>query len=813
MDHLHFLCTAFCFLTMFEFSLTIDTLSPVQTLDDGEVLTSPGQAFELGFFSPGKSTSKFLGIWYRATPDVVVWVANRNNPITNPPGVLSLAENGTLVIRSTDQRSKIWSSDPSRPASSPVLRLLDSGNLVLVDNSSNIWQSFDYPTDTRMPGMKTVGDPDSGINKYLTSWKSADDPSTGEFSFRIENNGLSQTVVKQGNKTTFRGIFWNGYFPGYPFSPGQAWNNEVETSRGRLVSLFNIFNGSSITKLTMNYSGMLQRYMMNEQRDGWTDMVESPHYSCDKYGFCGNNSICSSGKTPECECLRGFKPKSEREWEIFEWKSGCHRNLPFDCQKEDGFLRFETLNFPDSLDFRLNTSMSIGECHDECLNNCNCTAYADPLSNNNTSCLMWFGDLIDVRELISGDSRPMPSVYIRVPASELEPVTDRKEKKKGSGGKKLITAVAASGVGVLILGLLFGGLLLRMRRKKRARSTAYKRTREESELPLFDLATIVAATSNFARENLIGEGGFGPVYKGNLSAEQVIAVKRMSKTSRQGPEEFKNEVTLIAKLQHRNLVRILGCCTEGQEKMLIYEYMQNKSLDYFIFDESRSTELNWPRRFDIIMGITRGLLYLHHDSRLNIIHRDLKTSNILLDENLNSKISDFGLARMFQGDETIESTQKVAGTYGYMSPEYAFSGNFSIKSDVFSLGVVILEIVSGKKNRGFEHSSLYQNLLEQAWVYCTEGRELELMDPCYKDTYDESQVKRCIKVGLLCVQKTAEDRPIMSSVLLMLSSEDTVLPQPRKPGFFLQSSHRYSPAGGDKSKSSNAMSMTDIEAR
>lgn len=419
MDHLRFLCATICLLTMFEFSLMIDTLSPDQTLGDGEVLTSPGQAFELGFFSPGKSTSRFLGIWYRATPDVIAWVANRNNPIIDSRGVLSLAENGTLVISTTNQGSKIWSSNPSRPASSPALRLLDSGNLVLMDNSSNIWQSFDYPTDTRLPGMKMVGDPDSGISKYLTSWKSADDPSIGEFSFIIDNNGLSQTAVKEGNKTTFRGIFWNGYFPGYPISPGQAWNNEVETRRGRLVTLFNFFNGSSITRLTMNYSGMLQRYMMNEQRDGWIEMVEAPRFSCEKYGFCGNNSICLINKTPECECLRGFKPKSEREWGIFEWGGGCYRDLPLDCQKEDGFLGIDGIKFPDALDFRLNTSMSIGECHDECFKNCNCTAYADPLSNNGTSCIMWFGDLIDVKELDNGDGRARPRAYIRVPISEL----------------------------------------------------------------------------------------------------------------------------------------------------------------------------------------------------------------------------------------------------------------------------------------------------------------------------------------------------------------------------------------------------------
>ncbi|XP_073139392.1 cysteine-rich receptor-like protein kinase 15 [Henckelia pumila] len=388
---------------------------------------------------------------------------------------------------------------------------------------------------------------------------------------------------------------------------------------------------------------------------------------------------------------------------------------------------------------------------------------------------------------------PVPGLRQPQPSPPPPPPPQESAPPGGGGGNNTRTVIIASvSVGAVLIFVVFATIFLIKRSKKKPKQELDQSSRDINvdESLQYDFSEIKAATDNFSLASKLGQGGFGVIYKGKLSNGQDIAVKRLSLDSEQGDVEFKNEVLLVAKLQHKNLVRLLGFSIEGKERLLVYEFVKNRSLDKFLFDPVKQNDLDWETRYKIIWGISKGLLYLHEESRIKIIHRDLKASNILLDGDMNPKIADFGMARLFDVDETQAKTNKIVGTYGYMPPEYAMHGQFSAKSDVFSFGVLILEIVSGRQNRSFKNGDDMEDLLSMAWKQWRQGTEENIIDPVLRvGSSNLRDMFRCVHIGLLCVQENPNDRPTMASVVLMLSSSKISLSAPFEPTY--STTHAY----------------------
>ncbi|XVE87887.1 hypothetical protein DITRI_Ditri19aG0024700 [Diplodiscus trichospermus] len=775
------------FLILSHLSIAADTITLDHSIKDNghDVIVSPGKIFALGFFSPGSSRNRYVGIWYYQVPEqTVVWVANRENPINDTSGILSIDSRGNLVLFQKNQTLHAWSTNISITGTrnSNVAQLLDSGNLVLLQNDTKrsvLWQSFDYPTNTFLPFMKVGISFRTGLNRVLTSWKSPDDPGIGNYSLSFNPSGFPQLYMYKGSSPWWRAGSWTGQrLSGVP-EIAMDKNYIINTTFVNNDEEVSITNGlksaSMFTRMITTETGMQERYTWNNETRRWIEFWSGPKEQCDFYLHCGPNSYCNPDENFvkfECTCFPGFEPKSPQGWSIRDGAGGCVRKRGFStCRNGEGFAKVGRVKVPDTSKARVDMSLGLQHCKDKCLRNCSCVAYASAYSESNggIGCLTWHGELLDARTYTDAGQ----DLYIRVDADELAHYT-----KKGLQKKEVLAVLIVSTTLMIFIVVVFLRCFWRRQR----------------------------------RDNRLGQGGFGPVYKGMLNGKE-IAVKRLSKSSGQGMDEFKNEVTLIAKLQHRNLVRILGCCIEKEEKMLVYEYMPNKSLDCFIFDERKRSLLDWGRRFEILYGIARAMVYLHQDSRLRIIHRDLKASNILLDANMNPKISDFGMARIFGGDQVEANTNRIVGTYGYMAPEYAMQGHFSIKSDVYSFGVLLIEIITGRRNSGYYLDSPTLNLIGHVWELWRNDKAREIIDLSLEASYPVAEVLRCIQIGLLCVQDSAVERPKMSVVVAMLGN-DASLPSPKQPAFIIKKTNKQEETSSNEGAGSiNKMTLTLPRAR
>ncbi|KAJ9168965.1 hypothetical protein P3X46_020438 [Hevea brasiliensis] len=794
---------------------TTKALSPQQTLN------SPSQIFELGFFTPNNSSrNQYVGLWFKeVSPQTVVWVANREKPVANSSASLTIGSDGNLRLMDGQQNS-IWSTNISRQSNGSVAVLSDDGKFILRSSitGEDLWESSQHPTESLLPGTWLAYNETTGMRLTLTSWKSDNDPSTGDFTAGVPPQTPPQTFVWKGSKPHWRSGPWDKTkFIGIPEMDAdyESGFTLIEGLQPGIAYLsVSVLRNCSYSMFEISPTGVL-RFLCWVKLRGWYARWEAPVTPCEVYGACGPFGVCQRYEPNlTCRCLKGFVPKSDEEWSKGNWTGGCIRRTELSCGgntssinaqggKPDGFLKIGGLKLPDLSDFL--KVFDENECHQRCLDNCSCSGYAYV---NGIGCLVWAGNLLDMHVLPFGGQ----DLNLRLAHTEL-----------GESDQKTKVKIIISVIAVTIIAL-FGVMIycfMKWKAKQRAKRNApIDISRENSqpimwrspsedeesvELPLFDFHSILVATNNFDIENKLGQGGYGPVYKGTLQDGKNVAIKRLSSSSGQGIGEFKNEMKLISKLQHRNLVRLLGGCIERQEKILIYEYMPNKSLDTYLFDPARKVELDWTKRFNIIIGVARGLLYLHRDSCLRVIHRDLKVSNILLDEKMNPKISDFGLARIFEGTQDLGSTHRVVGTIGYMAPEYLLGGIFSEKSDVFGFGVLILEIVSGRKANSFQYNEQHISLLAYAWQSWSASMGVQMIDEAL-DSFSSSEASRCVNIGLLCVQDHAADRPTMTAILSMLSGEKKKLPEPKQPTF----TYANISSGNFQSQSNSTWSVNNV---
>ncbi|GJS52228.1 receptor-like serine/threonine-protein kinase SD1-8 [Tanacetum coccineum] len=619
----------------------------------------------------------------------------------------------------------------------------------------------------------------------------------------MSTDGFPEVLIWSNGTERYRSGAWNGkQLGGVPEMKSSSNTSIMEfeflDTSDEISYSFEMLNSSVYSRLVISSSCFLKRFTWINTTQTWSMSSFAPRDQCDYYKQCGPYGICDTNYYPVCKCMKGFVPKIQQAWDLGDGSDGCVRSSKLDCGS-DGFLKLKNMKLPDSSKVFVDQTMNLTTCGAICKRNCSCAAYANmDVTKGGSGCVMWEVDLIDMRQYADSEGGGQ-ELYIRVSASDLVPSsTTTRASGKGSGNHLVMIVAITAGVSTVIIVMVIILLLVRWKKMQLLKNSRIDRKVKkcsvqdflmkegnnvpsksgsfEIDLPLFDFTTLVMATKDFSNENKLGHGGFGPVYKGVLANGEVVAIKRLSRTSDQGIEELRNE---------------------------------------FIFDKEKGAQLNWEKRFDIISGIARGLLYLHQDSRLRIIHRDLKTSNVLLDKEMNPKISDFGLARIFGSNQTEAETKKVVGTCGYIAPEYAMDGLFSIKSDVFSFGVLLLEIVSGKRNRGFYFADNQLNLLGHTWKLWSEGNCLELLDESVGAEFSRDEVLRCIHIGLLCVQEQAEQRPNMAKVLLMLSSDVGQLPQPRHPGFNigLRSSEVKFPINHDESASVNQVTITILDGR
>jgi len=588
------------------------------------------------------------------------------------------------------------------------------------------------------------------------------------YSLGIDPHGTSQFFLSWNRTVNFwsSGEWKGSIFAGLPeMTSHDKYNFEFVATANASYFHYSQQDPTVISRLIVDVSGQARQIMWLPSADEWMVIWEEPHKLCDVYAICGAFGICDEKSELLCSCPAGFRPSSVEDWELGDHSHGCRRNNPLHCHNSslrdkdggDAFLLAPGISLPsNSSPAAAGASPSSAEdCRSACLRSCDCSAYS-----YGSRCALWYGDLLGLSAM---DTASTDDLYLRLSAMDVP-----------SNGRRKRTVVVfvsvASAASILACVSVIATVLVKMFRRRQRNIRFMQAAAEGGNLVAFKYSDMRRATKNFSEK--LGGGSFGSVYKGTLSGVgAAVAVKKLEGVLCVGEKQFRNEVRTIGMIQHVNLVRLRGFSSHGSERLLVYDHMPNGSLDRALF--TAAPALSWRARFQIALGAARGLLYLHERCRDCIIHCDIKPENILLDVNLVPKVADFGMAKLLGRDFSRVLTT-VRGTIGYLAPEWISGVPITAKADVYSYGMVLLEIISGRRNaRGWatteQEASLSGYFPLVAARKVNEGEALVgLLDERLHGDADARELERACRVACWCVQDDEAHRPSMEQVVQAL---------------------------------------------
>ncbi|KAL5559097.1 hypothetical protein UlMin_035308 [Ulmus minor] len=794
--------------TLFIFySLSLALLSPFSsanssTLKQGsslsiekredEVLTSPNGIFIAGFFPVGVNAYCFA-IWYsKPSQDVgnrtIVWMANRDQPVNGKLSKLTLQKTRNLILTDAGRR-EVWSTHTSS-RSEAKLQLLNSGNLVLQTlEGDSLWESFDSPTDTLLPEQKLTK------NAKLLSSRSGNNFSSGFYKLFFDTDNLLRLVFDNNELSS---VYWPSPWL-MPWEAGRSTYNNTKIAM--LDSLGNFSSSDQFTFMSDDYGeaktlrrlkvdsdGNMRLYSRKVEEKAWKVSWQAFTDPCKIHGICGPNSLCNYDPKlgRKCSCIPGHKMKNQTDWSY-----GCEPEFVLSCKKnQSGFIKLLNTEFY-GYDYGVFPNYTLRDCEDLCFRLCDCVGFqysflqAEPKGKINFNC---YPKII----LVNGMHNPsfFGDLYVRVPmtyphsdvisvnpfrefslnCSSQVTMLDRIYTESHSNVlvKFILAFVFGLGAFELICALLVGLLLIKTRKKSGNDMGDY--VLAVTGFRRFSFGELKKATRGFTEA--IGQGAAGIVYKGMLSDGRVAAIKRLREAN-QGEAEFLAEVNIIGRVNHMNLIEMWGYCAEGKHRLLVYEYLEHGSLK-----QGLSTSfLDWKKRFEIAIGTARGLAYLHEECLEWVLHCDVKPQNILLGSDYLPKVADFGLSKLLKRGELKNSSfSKIRGTRGYMAPEWVTNRRITSKADVYSYGIVVLEMLTGRSPT--EETEPRGELV--TWVRETinescgkiESSLEKIMDPSMEGEYDAEKMELFLSIALKCVQEDIDARPTMKQVVEMLQVHD-----------------------------------------